>query len=55
MQIHVSRILARCIYADPDNPYKFNQDESGLLVQMYLLVSKSGENLTPIHTISSSS
>jgi hypothetical protein len=28
--------LTRCIYADPDNPHKFNQDDSGLLAQMYL-------------------
>jgi len=32
----------QCIYADPDKPNKFNQGDSGLLVQMYLLLSKSG-------------
>jgi hypothetical protein len=32
----------RCIYADPDNPNKFNQGDSGLLAQMYLQLSKSG-------------
>ena len=45
LQIHVSRISARCIYADPDNLHKFNQDDSGLLAQMYLLVSKSGRKM----------
>ena len=34
MQIHVSRILTRCVYADPDNPNKFNKGDSGLLAQM---------------------
>ena len=33
----------RCIYADPDNLNKFNKSNSGLLAQMYLQLSKSGE------------
>jgi hypothetical protein len=32
----------RCIYADLDNPNKFNKGDSGLLAQMYLQLSKSG-------------
>ena len=32
----------RCIYVDPDKPHKFNQDDSCVLAQMYLLLSKSG-------------
>src|SRR5262249_27700533 len=42
MHIHVSRILTRCIYADPDNLNKFNKSDAGLLAQMYLQLSKSG-------------
>ena len=42
VQIHVSSILTRCIYADPDNLNKFNQGDSCVLAQRYLLVSKSG-------------
>jgi hypothetical protein len=38
-----SRILTRCIYADPANSNQFNQGHSGLLAQMYLLLSKSGQ------------
>jgi hypothetical protein len=42
LKIHVSRILARCIYVHPANLNKFNQGDSGLLAQMYLPLSKSG-------------
>jgi len=34
--------LTRCIYDDPDKSNKFNKGDSGLLVQMYLQLSKSG-------------
>ena len=33
-----------CIYADPDNLNKFNKSDSGLLAQMYLQLSKSGQS-----------
>jgi hypothetical protein len=36
IQIHVSRILARCIYAQSDNANKFNMRDSWVLAQMYL-------------------
>jgi hypothetical protein len=32
----------RCIYADLDNPNKFNKGDAGLLAQMYLQLLKSG-------------
>jgi hypothetical protein len=35
----------RCIYADPANPNQFNQSDSGVLAQMYLPLSKSGQSL----------
>jgi len=36
--------LIGCIYADPDNLNKFNKSDSGLLPQMYLQLSKSGQS-----------
>jgi hypothetical protein len=38
--------LAQCIYAHLANPNKFNQGDSGLLAQMYLPLSKSGQIVT---------
>ena len=35
-------------YANPANPNQFNQGDSGLLAQMYLQLSKSGDMRAPI-------
>jgi len=42
IEIHVSRFLERCIYADSDNPYQFKGSDSCVLAQMYLPLSNSG-------------
>ena len=43
IEIHVSRFLERCIYADSDNPYQFKGSDSCVLAQMYLPLSNSGQ------------
>ena len=48
IEIHVSRFLERCIYADSDNPYQFKGSDSCVLAQMYLPLSNSGQKIKPI-------
>src|SRR5687768_13379179 len=45
IEIHVSRFLERCIYADSDNPYQFKGSDSCVLAQMYLPLSNSGNRI----------
>ena len=46
IEIHVSRILRRCIYVDSHSSPKFKGSDSCVLAQMYLPVSKSGSSMS---------